>query len=445
VTPAAGFPRMRGLMWGGSSAGRASRSQCEGREFDPPPLHQFRRRAVLLALLVACTRAWGAETPAGVLRIGTPGDYAPYAWHDTASGTWLGSDISLARALAASMGLRPQFVSTTWATLVADAKAGHFDIAVGGISITPERQRSVDFSVPFTSDRKQPVVRCGDESRFDTRDEINRPSVRLIVNAGGTNERFAREEFPAASLVVHADNRTVFEEIRAGRADVMVTDSVEGRLQQRAQLGLCVAKVRAKWAPASKAVLIAAGIVTRKDVDTALARLGGKRRYQRGLQDWESYPWAVPSATASQLAELIDERLSLVIEVARSKWNSKTAIEDLAREQQLLQSLRERARTLGVPASKVDAFFGAQIEAAKVLQHELFARWRKQKQGQFAGVADLARDIRPEIDRITSRMLDVLAMNAGNDSRLPPASTLSLVSPAAIKIARQGIKAASGT
>ena len=28
------------LQWGGSSAGRASRSQCEGREFDPPPLHQ---------------------------------------------------------------------------------------------------------------------------------------------------------------------------------------------------------------------------------------------------------------------------------------------------------------------------------------------------------------------------------------------------------------------
>jgi hypothetical protein len=27
--------------WGGSSAGRASRSQCEGREFEPPPLHQI--------------------------------------------------------------------------------------------------------------------------------------------------------------------------------------------------------------------------------------------------------------------------------------------------------------------------------------------------------------------------------------------------------------------
>src|SRR5438132_1108981 len=33
--------RMRGSPRGGSSAGRASRSQCEGREFDPPPLHQI--------------------------------------------------------------------------------------------------------------------------------------------------------------------------------------------------------------------------------------------------------------------------------------------------------------------------------------------------------------------------------------------------------------------
>ena len=45
--PAARLPRTSGettiapLVWGGSSAGRASRSQCEGREFDPPPLHHY--------------------------------------------------------------------------------------------------------------------------------------------------------------------------------------------------------------------------------------------------------------------------------------------------------------------------------------------------------------------------------------------------------------------
>src|SRR4249919_3755546 len=38
--------------WGGSSAGRASRSQCEGREFDPPPLHHESERAAQAALFL---------------------------------------------------------------------------------------------------------------------------------------------------------------------------------------------------------------------------------------------------------------------------------------------------------------------------------------------------------------------------------------------------------
>ncbi len=144
----------------------------------------------------------------------------------------------------------------------------------------------------------------------------------------------------------------------------------------------------------------------------------------------------VPTPTAL-LAALIDERLAIVTEVARAKWNTQAAIEDPAREQALLQSLRERATALGVPAAAVDRFFGAQIEAAKVLQRELFARWRQQRQGQFKGVADLARDIRPDIDRITARMLEQLALLSGSYSRqLPAASSLSLLSPAALRSAR---------
>ena len=432
---------MRGLMWGGSSAGRASRSQCEGREFDPPPLHQiFGRVAALLAAFLATVGTQAAEGPRpGILRIGTPGDYAPYAWHDPNTGTYRGADIAVARALALRLGLKPEFIATSWATLLTDANAGRFDIAVGGISITAERLRSVAFSTSYVGDRKQPVVRCGEELRYDTQGEINQPAVRLIVNAGGTNERFAREQFPSATLRVHADNRTVFDEIRAGRADVMVTDSVEGRLQQRAQQGLCVAPVRAQWAPARKAILIAPGAVTKRAVDAALAQLGGKDRYRREMRDWEAYDWADQAATGAQLASLIDERLTLMFEVARAKWNTQAAIEDPVRERELLLSLRDRAAAQEVSVAAVEAFFGAQINAAKILQRELFAAWRRQRQGQFTPVADLTRDIRPEIDRINSQMLAALAQLAGSNSRLPAASVLSLTSPAALRAARAGI------
>jgi chorismate mutase-like protein len=261
--------------------------------------------------------------------------------------------------------------------------------------------------------------------------------VRLVVNPGGTNERFAHQQFPQASLTIHADNRTVFDEILAHRADVMVTDAVEGRLQQRAGTGLCVAKVHARWAPASKAVLIATDVLSRPVIDAQLQQLGGARRYQRDLSSWEDYAWSDSAQPVVQLAALIDERLAIVTEVARAKWNTQAAIEDPVREQALLQSLRERAAGLGLSGAAVDRFFGAQIEAAKVLQRELFAQWRREQRTPFADAADLARDIRPEIDRVTGRMLEQLALLDGNNSRpLPGASTLSLLSPAAVSTAR---------
>src|ERR1700749_3510587 len=73
----------------------------------------------------------------GVLRIGVPGDYAPFAM---AKGDSLfGADITMARALAAALGAHAEFIKTTWPNLSADMKSDKFDIAIGGISVTPER------------------------------------------------------------------------------------------------------------------------------------------------------------------------------------------------------------------------------------------------------------------------------------------------------------------
>ncbi len=397
----------------------------------------------MLAAATLLATAQAADAPArdGVLRIGTPGDYAPYSWYDTTTDSYRGADIALARALALRLGRRAEFVPTTWSALQADGQAGRFDIAVGGISITEGRGRVFTFSSAYAHDWKMPVVRCGEQRRYDTAEEINRPQVRLVVNPGGTNERLAHEQFPAASLTIHADNRTVFDEIIADHADVMVTDAVEGRLQQRAGKGLCVAKVRTRWAPASKAVLIASDAVSKADIDAELKLLGGVRGYQRALSNWEGYAWSISAEPGVQLAALIDARLAIVTEVARAKWNTQAAIEDPVREQALLQALRERAAGLGLSATAVERFFGAQIEAAKVLQRELFAQWQREHHGQFAGVADLAREIRPEIESVTGRMLEQLALRPGRNSRtLPLASTMALLSPAAVRTARAPLR-----
>ncbi len=62
----------------------------------------------------------------------------------------------------------------------------------------------------------------------------------MIVNPGGTNERFDRAHLHAADIVTYPDNLTIFDELAKGDADVMITDASETRYQEKLHPGaLC--------------------------------------------------------------------------------------------------------------------------------------------------------------------------------------------------------------
>jgi cyclohexadienyl dehydratase len=205
---------------------------------------------IILFLISYLPKGYGQQNPShdsisrldqihknGILRFGVPGDYAPFAI--TSGDSLSGADIRLGRALAAAMGVRPVFVKTSWANLATDMGNDAFDIALGGISITPDRAALASFSIPYHSGGKTFLCRRVDSVRFSTVAAVNKPGVRLIENKGGTNESVARALFPATALQVYPDNIGVFNEIIAGRADVMVTDDTEADLKAHQYPQLC--------------------------------------------------------------------------------------------------------------------------------------------------------------------------------------------------------------
>ena len=175
----------------------------------------------------------------GMLRVGLTGDYRPFSLRDPATGVFEGLDVDVAQAMAAALGVKLEIVPTVWANLLADLAAQRFDLAAGGISITLDRQRAAFFSTPVMRSGKTPIARCVDTAKYQTLAAIDLPGVRVITNPGGTNERFDRAQLHAAEIMVFPTNTAIFDELVAGRADVMLTDAVETRLQQKLHPELC--------------------------------------------------------------------------------------------------------------------------------------------------------------------------------------------------------------
>lgn len=205
------------------------------------------RKTVIFAFLATMSGISQAHEPLthldsimtqGELNICTTGDYKPYSYRRD-DGDYEGIDISMARSLADSLGVKVRWVQTSWKTLMPDLIAGKCDIAVGGISVTLERQKKAFFSQVLNRDGKIPFVRCEDHALYQTIDQINQPSVRLIEPEGGTNEIFARSFLPNAKLTLFADNVTIFQELLDKKADVMITDASEALYQQKRNPGLC--------------------------------------------------------------------------------------------------------------------------------------------------------------------------------------------------------------
>jgi chorismate mutase len=122
-------------------------------------------------------------------------------------------------------------------------------------------------------------------------------------------------------------------------------------------------------------------------------------------------PSVTPADTAGvdRLLVLIKERLDVAPEVARTKWNARAPIEDLPREKQIIDGVAGRAPEYGLDPKVAEAFFKGQIEASKVVQNALYAEWTIRRQFPFPKVADLGKDIRPVLDRLTPAMLRALA------------------------------------
>mgnify|MGYP001583482630 FL=1 len=182
-----------------------------------------------------------------VIRVGTPGDYRPFAIK-TDTG-FSGHDIDLIETMAKELGVKVEYVQTSWPNLMKDLQSNQFDVAVGGITRNVNRIRMVEMLPGYAPFGKVALVRSADKAKFTTADSLNQASVRVIKNPGGTNEAYVLANLKAAQVATHDKNAEIPALIADGKGDVMITETYEALHYAKADPRLHAAFIDAPLTP----------------------------------------------------------------------------------------------------------------------------------------------------------------------------------------------------
>lgn len=159
----------------------------------------------------------------GTLRVGMS-TFVPWAMQDK-TGKLIGFEIDVATRVAKDMGVKVEFVQTKWAGIIPALLTGNFDVIIGGMGITPQRNLKINFTQPYDVTGMSIVANKELAGSFKSLEDFNRPNVVIAVRLGGTPVAAAEKFMPKAQLRKFDDESQAIQELLNGRAYAVVASA----------------------------------------------------------------------------------------------------------------------------------------------------------------------------------------------------------------------------
>ena len=163
----------------------------------------------------------------GVLQIGMDIGYPPFEFFAEDGVTPMGFDVELGKALAQRMGLRPEFINTAWEGIFAGVNTNRYDVIISAVTITPARLEAHNFSNPYISNNLAMVGLRGSGVR--ARSPMETAGLQVAFQGDTTADHYMTNlRNQGLRFIERRYDQIIrcFEELRLGRVDVIVTDSV---------------------------------------------------------------------------------------------------------------------------------------------------------------------------------------------------------------------------
>jgi polar amino acid transport system substrate-binding protein len=159
----------------------------------------------------------------GTIKVGFD-TFKPWAMKDK-DGNYIGFEIEVAKKLAKDMGVKIEFIPTKWSGIIPALLTGKFDIIIGGMSVTPQRNLKVNFSIPYEFSGLSIVASKKLANDRSTLADFNNPETTIAVRLGTTAAEATKNFLPKAKTLFFDEESQTVQELLNGRVDALIASS----------------------------------------------------------------------------------------------------------------------------------------------------------------------------------------------------------------------------
>ncbi|MEE0843974.1 MAG: transporter substrate-binding domain-containing protein, partial [Ruminococcus sp.] len=141
-------------------------------------------------------------------------------------GKLTGFETDFATAVCEELGVTPQFQEIEWDSKEIELNAKTIDCIWNGLTITEEREKNMDISLPYMQNEQVMVVKAENADKYKTAEDVK--GAKVVAEAGSAGEEVAKgEDFFKEATYTPADSQAkCLLEVKSGTSDIAIIDYV---------------------------------------------------------------------------------------------------------------------------------------------------------------------------------------------------------------------------
>lgn len=223
----------------------------------------------------------------GKLVVATETGFAPFVFKTLVDGqdTIVGSDVEMVKVIAKELGVEVEFSEMSFDNVLSSVQSGQADMGISGISVTEERKKSFDFSIPYYTATNKLIIKKADSTKLTSLEAFSELSV--AAQKGSIQESVVKEQMAAANPISLTHTGEMINQLKNDQVDGVVLEEpiAKGYVAKNPDLMIADIELDSSASDAYAIALPKGSTKLKEKVDQALQKMIDSGQIEQMIQE----------------------------------------------------------------------------------------------------------------------------------------------------------------